>query len=108
MTAMCGLAKNYLQLFLARVGVGVGEATLSPSALSILSDYFPREKRGAAIGLYNMGVSVGAGIAFIVGGQGHWFRHEFTADHAPGRRRTVCLANRLSVRRSTRPASSPR
>lgn len=69
MTATCGLARNYWQLFLARIGVGVGEATLSPSALSILSDYFPREKRGAAIGFYNMGVSVGAGIAFIVGGQ---------------------------------------
>jgi MFS family permease len=66
---MCGLAKNYGQLFLARVGVGVGEATLTPSALSLLSDYFPRERLGRAIGFYNMGVSVGAGIAFIVGGQ---------------------------------------
>ena len=56
MTALCGLARNYWQLFAARVGVGVGEATLSPSALSILSDYFPPEKRGAAIGCYNMGV----------------------------------------------------
>jgi MFS family permease len=69
MTATCGLARNYWQLFLARVGVGIGEATLTPSALSMLSDYFPREKRGAAVGFYNMGVSVGAGIAFIVGGQ---------------------------------------
>jgi MFS family permease len=69
MTAMCGLARNYWQLFAARVGVGAGEATLTPSALSILSDYFPRQRLGAAIGFYNMGVSVGAGIAFIVGGQ---------------------------------------
>ncbi len=69
MTVSCGLAKNYWQLFLARVGVGVGEATLTPSALSLLSDYFPRESRGRAVGFYNMGVSVGAGIAFIVGGQ---------------------------------------
>jgi MFS family permease len=69
MTATCGLAKNYGQLFLARIGVGIGEATLSPSALSMLSDYFPPEKRGAAIGCYNMGVSVGAGIAFLLGGQ---------------------------------------
>lgn len=69
MTAACGLARNYAQLFLARIGVGIGEATLTPSALSMLSDYFPRERRGAAIGFYNMGVSVGAGIAFIVGGQ---------------------------------------
>lgn len=69
MTAMCGLARNYTQLFLARIGVGAGEATLTPSALSMLSDYFPRERLGAAVGFYNMGVSVGAGIAFIVGGQ---------------------------------------
>ena len=69
MTAACGLAKNYTQIFLARVGVGVGEATLSPSALSMISDYFPVEKRGRAMGFFNMGVSVGSGIALIVGGQ---------------------------------------
>ena len=69
MTTLCGLAKNYGQLFAARIGVGVGEATLTPSALSLLSDYFPRNSLGRAVGFYNMGVSVGAGIAFIVGGQ---------------------------------------
>ena len=69
MTAACGLAKNYMQLFLARVGVGVGEATLSPSSLSMIGDYFPKEKRGKALGVFNIGVSVGSGIAFIVGGQ---------------------------------------
>jgi MFS family permease len=67
MTAACGLARNYWQLFLARVGVGVGEATLNPSALSLISDYFPRERRGRAISFYNMGVSLGVGIANIVG-----------------------------------------
>ncbi len=45
MTTACGLAKNFTQLFLARVGIGVGEATLNPSAFSLISDYFPREKR---------------------------------------------------------------
>ena len=53
----CGLAKNYMQLFLARVGVGVGEATLSPSSLSMIGDYFPKEKRGKALGVFNIGVS---------------------------------------------------
>lgn len=67
MTAACGLARNYWQLFIARVGVGVGEATLNPSALSLISDYFPRERRGRAISFYNMGVSLGVGIANIVG-----------------------------------------
>lgn len=69
MTAACGLARNFLQLFLARVGVGVGEAALNPAALSMISDYFPREKRGRALTFYNMGVSLGVGIALIFGGQ---------------------------------------
>jgi len=69
MTAFCGLARNYAQLFLARIGVGVGEATLGPSALSLISDYFPPERRARPLGFYGMGVSVGAGIALLVGGQ---------------------------------------
>jgi MFS family permease len=69
MTAACGLAKNFMQLFLARVGIGVGEATLNPSAFSLISDYFPREKRGRPMSFYNMGVSLGAGIAMVLGGQ---------------------------------------
>lgn len=68
MTALCGLARNFIDLFLARVGVGVGEATLSPAAYSMISDYFPREKIGRAMGVYNMGVYLGSGLAFIVGG----------------------------------------
>ncbi|MGI9291570.1 MAG: spinster family MFS transporter [Gammaproteobacteria bacterium] len=69
MTAACGLAKNFMHLFLARVGIGVGEATLNPSAYSLISDYFPREKRARPMSFYNMGVSLGAGIAMVLGGQ---------------------------------------
>lgn len=69
MTAACGLARNYAQLFLARVGVGVGEAALSPSALSMMSDYFPKKTRGRAVAVYNTGISLGTGLAMIVGGQ---------------------------------------
>ncbi len=69
MTAACGLARNYWQLFLARMGVGVGEAALSPAANSLISDYFPREQLGRAIGVYSMGISIGAGLALIIGGQ---------------------------------------
>ncbi len=69
MTVMCGLARNYAQLFLARIGVGVGEATLGPSALSLISDYFPPERRARPLGFYGMGVSVGAGVALLLGGQ---------------------------------------
>ena len=69
MTATCGLARNFAQLFLARVGVGVGEAALNPAALSMISDYFPRRNRGRALTFYNMGVSLGVGVALIFGGQ---------------------------------------
>jgi len=68
MTAACGLAKGFWTLFLARVGVGVGEAALSPAAYSMIADYFPREKLGRALGVYQAGAFVGAGIAFLVGG----------------------------------------
>ena len=68
MTAACGLARSFFGLFLARVGVGVGEATLSPAAYSMISDYFPREKLGRALGVYQSGALLGAGIAFLVGG----------------------------------------
>ncbi|MEO8224294.1 MAG: MFS transporter [Gammaproteobacteria bacterium] len=69
MTASCGLARNFVQLFLARVGVGVGEAALNPAALSMISDYFPRRTRGRALTFYNMGISLGVGVALIFGGQ---------------------------------------
>jgi MFS family permease len=68
MTAMCGAARNYGQLFFARVGVGVGEAALSPSALSMMSDYFPKRTRGRAVAVYNTGITLGTGMAMILGG----------------------------------------
>lgn len=68
MTAACGLARGYIQLFLARTGVGVGEAALSPAALSIISDLFPKERRTLPLGFYNLGIYVGSGLAMVVGG----------------------------------------
>ena len=68
MATLCGLARTALQLFVARIGVGVGEAALSPAAYSILTDSFPRSKLGTAFGVYNIGITIGAGIAFLVGG----------------------------------------
>ena len=68
MTAACGLARSFPGLFLARVGVGVGEAALSPAAYSMIADYFPKEKLGRALGVYQSGAMLGAGIAFLVGG----------------------------------------
>jgi MFS family permease len=68
MTMTCGLARSFTQLFLARVGVGVGEATLSPAALSIIADYFPPKKLGTATSVYLTGSWIGTGLAFILGG----------------------------------------
>ena len=68
MTAMCGLARNFWELFLARVGVGVGEATLSPAAYSMIADYFPKDKLGRALGVYQSGAFLGVGLALIFGG----------------------------------------
>ncbi len=67
-TAACGLAKNFVQLFLARMAVGFGEAALSPAAYSMISDSFPKSKLGLALGVYSIGSFIGAGLAFIIGG----------------------------------------
>ncbi|MEN9526718.1 MAG: hypothetical protein RLY56_669 [Pseudomonadota bacterium] len=67
-TACCGLANRFSHLFIARVGVGVGEAALSPAAFSLLADSFPAQKIGRALSVYSTGVFLGAGLAFIIGG----------------------------------------
>lgn len=66
-TAACGLAQHYWHLFAGRIGVGIGEAALSPSAYSLISDYFPPERRATAISVYGMGIFLGSGIAYILG-----------------------------------------
>jgi MFS family permease len=68
MTGTCAAARGFWTLFVARMGVGVGEATLSPSAFSLLSDYFPRERLGTALSIFSMGVFFGSGLALILGG----------------------------------------
>ena len=67
-TAVCGLSRNFAQMFLARIGVGVGEAALSPATYSMLSDMFPRDRLGRAVGVYSIGSFIGGGLAFLIGG----------------------------------------
>lgn len=67
MTALCGLAQGFWGLFLARVGVGVGEASLSPAAYSMISDYFPKNILGRALSVYTVGVTIGSGLAYMIG-----------------------------------------
>jgi MFS family permease len=68
MTALSGFAKNLLQLSAARIGVGIGEATASPSAYSIISDYFPKSRRASALAIYSSGVYLGGGLSLGIGG----------------------------------------
>jgi MFS family permease len=68
MTSCGSLARSFGTLALARMGVGVGEATLAPAAFSTLADYFPRERLSSAMSVYAMGVQIGVGCALILGG----------------------------------------
>ncbi|MFM9976534.1 MAG: MFS transporter [Sphingomonadaceae bacterium] len=67
MTALSGFAKTPLQLTLARVGVGIGEATASPSAYSLISDYFPKAQRATALAIYSSGLYIGGGLSLGIG-----------------------------------------
>lgn len=68
MTALCGAAGSFLQLALARIGVGIGEAGSTPPSHSIISDLFPAHQRGTAMGIFALGVNIGLLLAYLVGG----------------------------------------
>ncbi len=67
-TALCGLANTFVQLFLARIGVGVGEACVGPATYSMLADLFPREQLPRAVSILNFGFIAGIGLSAILGG----------------------------------------
>jgi predicted MFS family arabinose efflux permease len=86
-TAMSGLATNFLQLFLARIGVGVGEAGCTPPAHALISDYVSAEKRASAIAFYSLGVPIGTAFGFLIGAQlgaNYGWRVAFLAVGLPG------------------------
>lgn len=68
LTAACCLARTFWTLFLARVGVGIGETTVTPCAISMLGDYFPKISRPRAVAVFSIGAPVGAGASYVVGG----------------------------------------
>ena len=76
MTALSGFATSFGTLALARVGVGVGEASASPAAYSLIGDWFPKEKRATALSVYSSGIYIGAGLSILISGQvvGRWAR----------------------------------
>jgi MFS family permease len=87
MTAVCGLAQNFIQLLLARIGVGIGEAGSSPPSHSMIADLYPPEKRAGAMGIYSLGVVLGAAGGTMIGGTlAHFFgwRYAMFAVGIPG------------------------
>lgn len=69
MTALSGLARDQLSLSLARMGVGIGEATASPTAYSLISDYFPRHQKATALAIYSSGLYLGGGVSLFIGAE---------------------------------------
>lgn len=87
MTMLCGATQNFAQMFLARMGVGIGESANSPPAQSLIAEYFPPEKRAAALGIYGSAVPIGAFIASAGGGwlvENFSWRIAFVIAGAPG------------------------
>jgi MFS family permease len=68
MTMLSGVAHSYGALLAARIGVGIGEATLVAPAVSLVADYFPRERRASALSVYSLGIFLGSGLAYFIGG----------------------------------------
>ena len=68
LTTACSAARNFWALFFTRMGVSVGEASLSPAAFSLVADYFPPGRLGLALSVYSMGIYIGSGLALLVGG----------------------------------------
>lgn len=103
MTALSGMANSVLQLALARIAVGVGEAGLSPAAHSMIADLYPPSRRATAMGIFTLGISLGIAIAYFAGG---WvaehlgWREAFLLVGAPGLLLAVLI--RLSIREPRR------
>jgi MFS family permease len=103
MTVVCGLARSFGALALARVGVGVGEAAGSPSSHSLISDYFPPARRGRALSVYAMGNYAGHFVAFVIGGwvnEHYGWRTTFFVMGVPGL--LLALLVRFTVREPPR------
>lgn len=109
MTALSGVASNIAQLALARIGVGVGEAGLSPPAHSIISDLYPPQQRSTAMGIFTLGISLGIMIAYLAGGwvvQNIGWREAFFVVGIPGVMLAIVVL--LTVKEPVRGASEKR
>ncbi len=107
-TVACGVAQNFIQLLLFRIGVGVGEAGSSPPSHSLIADLYPPEKRAGALAIYSLGVSLGGAFGTIIGGTiAHYYgwRWAFVAVGLPGI--ALALLVRYFVTEPERGASEP-
>ncbi|MEM9209110.1 MAG: MFS transporter, partial [Pseudomonadota bacterium] len=109
MTALSGFAGNIVQLALARIGVGVGEAGCSPAAHSMIADYYPPEQRASAMGIFTLGISAGIMLAYLTGGwvvQNIGWREAFLIVGIPGL--LLAILMRLTVQEPPRGLSEAR
>jgi predicted MFS family arabinose efflux permease len=86
-TVISGVARSYAVLAISRAGVGIGEAGCSPTAHSLLADYFPPQKRATALAIYSMGISIGTLLGMAIGGivaEHYGWRAAFFVAGAPG------------------------
>jgi predicted MFS family arabinose efflux permease len=105
MTALTGMSRSFTELWLARIGVGVGEAGGTPPSHALLSDYFPPERRASALGIFSLGVPIGTLVGYALGGwigEHHGWRAAFVWIGLPGI--ALALLVRLSVREPRRGA----
>lgn len=103
MTAACGMAGNFVQLALCRLGVGIGEAACVPPSQSAIADYFPADRRASALAIFSLGIPIGSALAYVGGGWlvSHYsWREAFLLLGAPGIAAAVLL--KLTVREPPR------
>src|SRR5262249_55405404 len=102
LTAASGIARNFSQLIVARLGVGVGEATCSPASTSLLGDFFPANQRARAVAIWMLGLPLGLGLANVSGGwilQKWGWRNAFYIAAIPG---ILCAVAALVMHEPTR------
>ena len=105
LTVSSGLARNFVQLFFMRLGVGIGEATCAPAASSLIGDLFPARQRARALSVFMLGLPVGLGLSFAVSGyiaQYYGWRWAFFVAGVPG---ILCAVACLFIREPERGAT---
>jgi predicted MFS family arabinose efflux permease len=96
-TAVSGLARNFWQLFVFRLGVGIGEATCAPAAASLIGDLFPPHKRARALSIFMMGLPIGVALSYAVSGviaRSYGWRAAFFVAGIPG---LICAIAALMI-----------